>query len=178
MKSYSGLTAQHSTAQHSTAQHSTAQHSTAQHSTAQHMRAEHAGRLTDGDRALPATISRSRYIPVHTATGKRAQLQTQGAVPSRHSLQQRHVVKRPTCTPLRWELEHRQQVVGALLQVGGSKALGGKSCEAGQQRNDCTPDEPLLALSEAQHGLHYLAISCQHKFTCAHKGDQSQNGIA
>ncbi len=85
------------------------------------------------------------------------------------------VVKRPTYTPLRWELEHRQQVVGALLQVGGSKALRGESCEAGQQRDDCTPDQPLLALSEAQHSLDYFTVPCQHELTCAHKRNSHNN---
>ena len=71
-----------------------------------------------------------------------------------------------TSSTLRGELEHREQVVGALLEVGGSKALRGKGSKAGQQRYDCSPDQPLLAFLEAQHCLHYFSVPGQHKLPC------------
>ena len=133
------------------------------------------GRLPRWRQGSSCHSARAKHIPAHTDTGRRALLQIQIAEPSRHSLQQRVVVRQPTYTPLRWELEHRQQVIGALLQVGGGEALGGKSCQAGQQGDDRTPDQPLLALSEAQHCLDYLPVPCQHDLTCAHKRNNDSN---
>ncbi len=76
---------------------------------------------------------------------------------------------RITLNPGRRAPEHGEQMVAADAQVGGREALGRKGGQARHERDHSAPDQLLLAVAEAQHGLHHLAIARQHELACARR---------
>jgi hypothetical protein len=59
--------------------------------------------------------------------------------------------------------QHRQQVLGGLLEVGPHEALGREGGEAREQRDHGAADELLLGVAEAEDGVAHLAVPRQHE---------------
>ena len=68
-----------------------------------------------------------------------------------------------TCAPLRGDLQHQEQVLGARPQVGCSKALRGKGRQSRQQPDDRPPDLAVPVVPIAEHRLNSLAVARQHE---------------